>query len=221
MAEIENGSSECVILLHGMGRSKLSMVPADLFLTQKGYRTINVNYPSTKGSVEELAKKYVADAVTQAKAGRCKKIHFLTHSLGGIIIRRYLQEGELPPGSRVVMLSPPNKGSEVTDALKDFFFYQWTTGPAGQELGTDSKSTPNTLAPIDLEVGVITGDRDLEPWFSNLFRGAHDGKVSVERAKLAEMTDFLVVSKTHTFIMMSAEVLTQVAHFFSRGRFSR
>ena len=118
------------------------------------------------------------------------------------------------------MLSPPNQGSEIADLLKDFFLYRWILGPAGQQLGTTADAVPNRLAPIDVPVGIITGDSTLEPWFSSQMPGPDDGKVSVERARLPEMADFLVVHQSHGFIMNDPQVISQVAYFLQYGRFS-
>jgi len=117
------------------------------------------------------------------------------------------------------MLAPPNRGSEVVDYVKDFFAYKWIHGPPGQELGTNPESALNKLKPIDIEVGVIAGDKSLNPIFSALIPGPDDGRVSVERAKLEEMTDFLVVSSTHTYITKNPAVLIQVPYFLEHGKF--
>jgi triacylglycerol lipase len=210
---------ECVILLHGMARTTSSMHDLETYLSGKGYKTVNLAYPSTSESIERIAAVYLPRAIAQCKDGPVDKIHFVTHSLGGIIVRQYLQTNSLPEGSRLVMLAPPNQGTEVVDHLKDFFVYQWIHGPSGQELGTDPASTPNRLKPINIEVGIIAGDMTLNPILSSLIPGPDDGKVSVERAKLREMTDFLVVPSTHTFIMKNPDVLAQVDHFLVHGKF--
>lgn len=210
---------ECVVLLHGLARTASSMDALETYLSGKGYKMVNFAYPSTSESIERIAEVYVPEALARCQSSPVDKIHFVTHSLGGIIVRQYLQTNTLPQGSRLVMLAPPNQGSEVVDYLKDFFAFQWTHGPPGQELGTNPESTPNRLRPINVEVGVIAGDTSLNPIFSTLIPGPDDGKVSVERAKLAEMTDFLVVSSTHTFIMRNPTVLAQVVHFLEHGRF--
>jgi hypothetical protein len=210
---------DCVVLLHGLARTASSMDALDTYLAGKGYKTVNFAYPSTSESIERIAEVYVPEAICRCQSSPVDKIHFVTHSLGGIIVRHYLQTNSLPEGSRLVMLAPPNRGSEVVDYLKDFFAFQWTHGPPGQELGTNPESTPNRLRPIDIEVGVIAGDTSLNPVFSALIPGPDDGKVAVERAKLAEMTDFLVVSSTHTFIMRNPAVLAQVVQFLEHGKF--
>jgi hypothetical protein len=210
---------ECVILLHGMARTPASMHDLETYLSGKGYKTVNFAYPSTTESIERIAEVYLPRAIAQCKGCHDDKIHFVTHSLGGIIVRQYLQTNSLPKGSRLVMLAPPNQGTEVVDYLKDFFAYQWIHGPAGQELGTEPESTPNRLKPIDIEVGIVAGDMTLNPLLSSLIPGPDDGKVSVERAMLDEMTDFLVVPSTHTFIMKNPSVMAQVDHFLVHGKF--
>ena len=210
-----------VILLHGMGRTHRSMARMAQALADEGYLVVNLDYPSTEASIETLSEGIVAETVQTCRRKRpSAPIHFVTHSLGGILVRQYLQTRRLPQNSRVVMLSPPNQGSEIADLLKDFFLYRWILGPAGQQLGTAVDAVPNRLAPIDVPVGIITGDSTLEPWFSSRMPGPDDGKVSVERARLPEMADFLVVHQSHGFIMNDPEVIFQVGHFLQYGRFS-
>ncbi|MGD8702616.1 MAG: alpha/beta fold hydrolase [Desulfosarcina sp.] len=211
-----------VILLHGMGRTHRSMARMARHLEDAGYRVINLDYPSTKADIETLSEGIIADTVQDCRLKYpSAPIHFVTHSLGGILVRQYLQTHRLPPESRVVMLSPPNKGSEIADQLKDNKLYRWFMGPAGQQLGTSEHDLPNRLAPIDVPVGVITGNATLEPWFSAQLPGPDDGKVSVERARLDEMVDFLVVQKSHGFIMNDPHVIAQSIHFLKYGRFKR
>ena len=211
-----------VILLHGMGRTHRSMATMAGHLAEEGFAVVNVDYPSTEADIETLSQGIVADTVRKCQSDTPGvPIHFVTHSLGGILVRHYLQDHTLPPGSRVVMLSPPNRGSEIADSLKDFSLYRWIMGPAGQQLGTGSNAIPNRLKAVDVPVGVITGDRSLEPWFSAQIPGPDDGKVSVERARLPEMADFLVVHRSHGFIMSDADVIAQTAHFLRHGKFKR
>jgi triacylglycerol lipase len=212
----------CVILLHGMGRTHRSMASMADHLADKGYRVVNQDYPSTQASIQTLSQDIVTKTVRRCRSERpSAPVHFVTHSLGGILVRYYLQAHRLPPGSRVVMLSPPNQGSEIADLLKDNVLYRWIMGPAGQQLGTGADAIPNRLGPLDVPVGIITGDSTLEPWFSSRLPGPDDGKVSVERARLAEMADFLVVHKSHAFIMTDPEVIEQTAYFLEHGQFKQ
>jgi triacylglycerol lipase len=222
MAVVEQAPRACVILLHGLGRSNRSMTKMARGLAGQGYLVINLDYPSTRADIGTLSRDALAPVVDRCRGQHpTMPIHFVTHSLGGILVRHYLQHHHLPPGSRVVMLSPPNQGSEIADRLKAFFLYRWIMGPAGRQLGTAADSVPNRLEPVAVPVGVITGDRSLEPWFSLQIPGPDDGKVSVARARLTEMTDFCVVHRSHAFIMDAPEVIDQSAFFLKHGKFKR
>jgi hypothetical protein len=211
--------NEYVILLHGMGRISRSMNDIETALLKEGYRVINVGYPSTRKLVPALIKNYIKPELLKLKSEAASKIHFVTHSLGGILVRALLQTESLPKGSRIVMLSPPNHGSEIVDHYKFSWWYKAINGPAGQVLGTEKTSLPNQLKPIDAEVGVITGNKSYEPWFSRIIPGADDGKVSVESAKLDEMKDFLVVNSGHTLIMKDPKVIHQIKYFLLNAIF--
>lgn len=212
---------ECVVLLHGLGRTEKSMSKLAGRLESLGYIVWNKGYPSTEKGIASLVTDHVRPAVEWADKLGAHKIHVVTHSLGGILIRAYLQDHTLPAGSRIVMLSPPNHGSEIADKLKSFFLYRWVMGPAGQELGTSPDSVPMRLKPVAADIGVIAGTQSMEPWFSTLIPGEDDGKVSVESTKIEEMNDFLVVESTHPFIMDNPEVIDQVIFYLEHGRFRR
>ena len=143
----------------------------------------------------------------------------VTHSLGGLLVRCYLQAARLPPGSRIVMLAPPNHGSEVADRLRHWPLYRWLMASVGQQVGTGPDGIAQQLMPIAEEVGVIAGRQTLQPWFSRLIPGENDGVVSVESARLAEMRDFIVVDSSHTLMMFDRRVRQQVRHFLATGRF--
>jgi triacylglycerol lipase len=213
----EKPNNENVILIHGMGRSAASMALLKNRLEKAGYGVLSESYSSTDGTV----KDHVAwlDEVIERSQSENRKTHFVTHSLGGIVLRMYLKTHTLANPGRVVMLSPPNKGSELADVLKTFKIYQQATGPSGLEIGTGPNSTPNVLGPVNFDLGVITGDFSFNPVFSLLIPGPDDGKVSVARAKVAGMKDFLVVKHSHTFIMNSKEVVSEVVSFLQTGSF--
>lgn len=189
-------------------------------LEATGYEIWNRSYPSRKKPIAELAQIAIEPALEFCEARGIQHIHFVTHSLGGILVRYYLQDNIIPKLGRIVMLAPPNRGSEIVDKLKTYKIYQLFNGPAGQELGTDANSVPNQLRPIAGEIGVIIGNATSDPWFSWLIPGEDDGKVSVASARLDEMTDFLVVSEGHTFIMQKDAVIAQVQTFLQQGGFS-
>jgi len=212
-------NGECVILLHGLGRGPSSMADLASHLVKEGYFVVNKGYPSTQYSAEQIAEAYIPRMLRQCRKHGHKKIHFVTHSMGGIVVRQYLQTHQLPEGSRVVMISPPNQGSELVDAFGEWFFFDWLYGPAGKTLGTDPESLPNRLDPVDAEIGVIAGSRSFNPLYSWMIRGEDDGTVAVQKAKLTEMKDFLVLPHTHTFIAESRDVCRQVVAFLETGRF--
>ena len=213
------GAQEEVILLHGLCRTSRSMVKMERALTDAGYKVRNVDYPSRTASVQKLADDAIGKTVGDCQRDGATKIHFVTHSLGGILVRSYLARHEIPSLGRVVMLAPPNQGSEVVDKLGWLFLFKWINGPAGNELGTGSNSTPNKLGPANFPAGIIAGDRSINWINSLLIPGRDDGKVSVERTKLAGMSDHIVIHATHPFIMQNREVIRQTIQFLRTGGF--
>lgn len=210
---------DTVILLHGMGRTKNAMLILKSRLEDAGFRVVSETYPSTGNSIDKHVE-WLDDLLKTCCSDKTVKIHFVTHSLGGIVVRLYLSERQLPSLGRVVMLSPPNKGSELVDYLKDWEIYKFGTGPSGQELGTGADSIPNRIGPVNFELGVITGDATLNPIFSEIIPGPDDGKVSVESARVEGMKSFLVVPHSHAFIMNSADVAKEVISFLETGAFT-
>ena len=214
------GAQETVILLHGLCRTSHSMAKMERALTNAGYQVQNVSYPSRTASIQKLADDAIGKAVANCRRDGVTKIDFVTHSLGGILVRSYLARHALPELGRVVMLAPPNQGSEVVDKLGWTFVFKWLNGPAGNELGTGTNSTPNQLGPVNYPVGVIAGDRSINWINSLLIPGADDGKVSIERTKLAGMSDHIVIHTAHPFIMKNREAIRQTIQFLRSGAFN-
>lgn len=212
---------EWIILLHGLARTRKSMSVLKKYLEKEGFSVLNVDYPSRKKTIQELAGEIIPTAYQTCLASGASIVHFVTHSMGGILVRCYLEKNRLPQMGRVVMLSPPNKGSEVVDRLKDLSIFKWWNGPAGVQLGTDEKSIPLQLGPPQFETGIITGDWSVNPLLSMLIPGKNDGKVSIRRAQLEGMKDFLVVHSSHPFIMNNETVCRQVASFIHNGKFDK
>lgn len=210
---------EHVVLLHGLIRTSNSMNKMQAFLEQSGYIVCNVGYPSTKLPIDVLTKKAFTEALKCCEEGKATKIHFVTHSLGGILVRNWLKDNEIPNLGRIVMLAPPNKGSEIVDKLGELKLFQWINGPAGNQLGTDTNSVPNQLGPFKGELGVITGDRSINPFLSMMIEGPDDGKVSVERAKVENMKEFKLMPVNHVFIMQDPDVMQAVLNFIRIGVF--
>jgi len=211
---------EAVVLIHGLGRSGKSMRPVARFLKKNGYEPITLSYPSRKKDISSLVDEHIAPALDSLKA-QYSPLHFVTHSLGGILLRAYLQTDSLPAESKIIMLGPPNKGSEVNQFFQRFGWYQHFDGPTGQQLGVDSAtSIPLQLEPVEATIGIIAGDASWELWSSWwIIPGKDDGKVAVESTKLPEMTDFVTVHRTHTFMMNAKEVHRYILNFLQTSRF--
>ncbi len=210
---------ECVVLLHGLARTPRSMTKLAAELTERGYRVVNDGYPSRHHSVADLAEETIPAALENCDAMGATHTHFVTHSMGGILVRYYLSQHQVEDLGRVVMLSPPNQGSEVVDKLGEVPGYYALNGPAGMELGTGEDALPQNLGPVDYDVGVITGNRSINWILSMLIPGPDDGKVAVERARLAGMKDFLVLPHTHPMIMRSERTIDQTLFFLQHGHF--
>lgn len=210
---------EHVILLHGLARTDRSMEPMADALKAAGYAVTNLSYPSRTAPIDRLSEDAIGPALAKCRKAGATRIHFVTHSLGGILVRSYLSRHAIPELGRVVMLGPPNQGSEVVDRIGTWTLFNWVNGPAGRELGTAAGATPNRLGPATVCVGVIAGDRSIN-WINSLMiAGPDDGKVSVERTKIDGMADHLTVHATHPFLMRNAAVIAQTIHFIREGKF--
>jgi triacylglycerol lipase len=210
---------ETVLLLHGLARSSFSMSILERRLKRAGFRVRSKGYGSTRANISQHVA-WLDEVLTQEDMSKTKALHFVTHSLGGIILRKYLQDRTVANLGRVVMLAPPNQGSEVVDQLKGWPLFRYVMGPSGQELGTDPQSVPNSLGKVDFELGVITGNASKSILGAMFLPSPHDGTVAVEAAKVDGMKDFLVVHHSHFFIMNSPSVANQVAIFLRTGKFS-
>lgn len=209
---------EVIILLHGLGRRALAMRPLEKHLEEQGYWLENISYPSRQLSIEALADLAIRPAVEQHACAPA--LHFVSHSLGGILVRQFLATHKPKNLGRCVMLGPPNGGSELVDFLRQFRVYERINGPAGLQLGTDTQSVPQSLGPVDFELGVIAGNKPAIPIKSPFIVGEHDGKVSVERSKIDGMKEHIVLPVTHTFMMRNSAVINQVTQFLAHGSFS-
>jgi triacylglycerol lipase len=217
-------TSRHAILLHGLGRSPRSMRLIERALRAHGYDVHNFGYASRSNGIGALASEVARDI---AECAPNAAIDFVTHSLGGILLRVAIAEG-LVLASRVrraVMLAPPSTGSELADVLPGVpvigRLYTLATGPAGLELGTAPDGLAAQLPDVDFDAGIIAGTRSYNPIFSAILGAPNDGKVRVDRARAAGIRDFLEVPYWHPTLMAAGPVIAQVIYYLDNGRFRR
>ncbi|MFN3826794.1 MAG: esterase/lipase family protein [Micavibrio sp.] len=222
--EEQTSTPDTIVLLHGIGHTRLNMLPIEWALSKRGYRIVNITYPSRQMFLADLGQYLDYQMINHNVWSTSRKVHFVTHSMGGLVVQNYLYHARdrLPRDKigRVVMLAPPIRGSEVADLLRDFLPYRWIFGPAGQELTTDCRSERPIAAPYEL--GIIAGNLGWPYIIAHfLFKGPHDGRVSVKSTQHPDMKDHLVISSTHSFISWNRKVHEHIAHFLMKGEFSR
>ena len=216
-----NPARDGVVLLHGIARTSRSLRTMQVALETAGFNTLNLDYASRRKPLDVLAED-----IHPRIAGFAEKVdaplHFVTHSMGGLLTRAYLAKHRPARLGRVVMLGPPNGGSEVADFLRNFVPYRAWFGPAGQQLITArDQALASILPPIDYPVGIIAGNRSVDPVSSFfLLPGPNDGKVSVQNTKLVGMADHIVVGASHTWLLRNRRAIDQTVAFLRGGRFT-
>ena len=210
-------SGENVILLHGLARTYRSMNYLAEVLKGAGYHVVNADYPSRSATIEMLSEPAISDALSKCLPD--KPVNFVTHSLGGILVRYYLSKHTIDQLKRVVMLGPPNGGSEIVDYLANAPGFTLINGKAGAQLSAQNSAFINSLGAVNFELGVIAGTKSLNPIYSAMLPGDDDGKVTVESTKVAGMSDHISLPVSHTFMMRSQQVIAQTLHFLSQGEF--
>ena len=210
--------ADCVVLLHGLARTANAMEELGERFAEAGYSVVNRGYPSREYPIEELAPLAIEEGIAECPPDAT--VHFVTHSLGGILVRYYLAHETVPRLGRVVMLAPPNQGSEVVDRMRNVPGFRLLNGPAGLQLGTGPDDVPRKLPPVEFPLGVIAGTRTFNLMLSQFLPNPDDGKVSVESTRVEGMTDFVTVPYSHPFIMEREEAIDLALRFIATGRFA-
>ncbi len=215
--DLKPDTGHAVIYLHGIGRTSRSMRPILDAMPTAGFVHVPFEYPSTRVPIAQAAG-YVHSLI--ASLTDVSKISFVVHSMGGLVVRRYLQDHRDSRIHRMVMLGTPNSGAELADMLKRNMIFRTVYGPASQELVTDPDGTIGSLPTPTFEFGVIAGGKGDERGFNPLLPGDDDGTVTIASARLAGASDFLRIPKIHSFLMSDDTAIAAVRCFLEYGRFS-
>ena len=209
-----------VLLLHGIARRASAMRRMERAFAAEGFATLNLDYPARTAALKDLAAMIGPEV--DAFAANVARLHVVTHSIGGLVARALLTRRRPENLGRVVMLGPPNGGSEVADALCRLGAYRRFFGPAGAQLTTErEEALRDLLGSVDYPLGVIAGNRTvyfLESWL--MLPGPNDGRVTVERTRVPGMSDHVTIHATHAMMMWNREVIAEALHFVRHGRFS-
>ena len=217
---LANATQDGVVLLHGISRTALSFRKMQLALERAGFTTVNLDYASRSKPLEALAADI--DPAIQHFTDRIDgSVHFVCHSMGGLLARVYIARHRPKHLGRVVMLGTPNSGSEIAERLKNFGVYRAFFGPAGQQLGTRRDAAIDALfPPVDYPVGIIAGNRSIYPIASRFLPRPHDGRVSIANTKLEGMADHVVVAASHPWLVRNSVAIAQTIAFLREGKFN-
>lgn len=223
--EVAQPTGPVVILLHGLVRTSNSMNVMEKHLQGQGYTTVNFGYASSRKEVGDhaVALKSVIDGL----GDQVTDIYFVAHSLGNIVIRRYLHDTANPLTGlngdprirRIVMLGPPNQGSKVARTFKGSRIFRTIAGKSGDQLARNWAQLSPTLATPSAEFGIIAGGQENEAYSNFLLNGKDDYTVSVEETKLAGASDFMMHPLLHGTMMNQPIVLDATTRFFQQGFF--
>jgi pimeloyl-ACP methyl ester carboxylesterase len=208
-----------VVLLHGISRTARSFRKMQAALERAGFATLNLDYASRRKALEALAED-IHPSIRGFADRLDGSVHFVCHSMGGLLARAYIARHRPKRLGRVVMLGTPNSGSEIADRLKNFGAYRAFFGPAGQQLGTQRDQAINALfPPVDYPVGIIAGNRSIDPLAGTMLPKPHDGRVSVKNTGIAGMADHVVVDTSHPWLVRNSVAIAQTIAFLQDGAF--
>ena len=219
LASAQTDPRETVVLLHGVAMPAFIMHRVARSLKREGYRVVNLSYPSRTLPIEQIAADYLPAQLAAQGVANAPRLHFVTHSMGGLVLRLYLRDHRPANLGRVVMLGPPNHGSRAADHAAQHAFFRLVSGRNIARLGTGPQAIVRTLGPADYELGIIAGNRSNNPLFSRWLGAPNDGAVAVESARLEGMKDFIILPYSHTPMLWRTVALAQVSAFLRQGHF--
>ena len=217
-AQTTPSQQETVVLLHGLGRGKSIMDKMESRMSAAGYVPVVIGYASIGRTPQEILADVSAQLNT-VTADTNSRIHFVGHSLGGLLIRAYLDSNRIKNLGRVVLIGSPNKGTPLVDYFREAWVLK-IAGPIAAALGTDKNNFPHSLRPPYYPVGIIAGTAG---WFNNegIIPGDDDGVVPVESTKIEGMADFILLPVSHSSLPKNEAVALQTIEFLRNGRFKK
>lgn len=221
VAAIQNTGRDYVVLLHGLWRDSSNLDEFEAYFTSRGYQVLNLDYPSRRHSIPEIEALFIRPILKAVPLEESQRIHFVTHSMGGIVLRLYFENNSLPQAGRSVMISPPNHGSNWADLLEERESYRSIAGPAAYGLRTKNNRLLESLGPATFDLGIIAGNKSYFNAENDLLPGEDDGMVAVESMKLEGMRDMIILHDHHRGLTRNKQAMQQAEHFIENGRFQR
>ena len=216
---IDNDNPETVVVLHGISKTNAITYLLAKRIAAAGFEVYNITYPSTKYTINDLVD-ILNDKLLELNIDKKRKLNFVGHSMGGLLIRGYLNKYKPANLHRVVMIGTPNHGSELANYFKNWWIFKKKFGVAGEQLGIDQKGLDGLFGPVYYNLGIIAGKTSSNPIFSSIIVGEDDGLVSVESTKLEGMNDHIVLNFSHTMGLFYRDVANEVIEYLKTGSFT-
>ena len=234
-------NQDFLVLLHGIyGKSSDMESIAQNF--KDNYRIINIQYPTTKETAEEISDLYIEPNIENIKEqifsenfhkkienqyyeidensnkinknfNQNVKINFVAHSMGTGILRYYLKENPLENLGKVVFISPPSHGSHLADVP----FVDKLPSMLGKvvpQFSTKKDSFVNQLGEPDYNYMILIGNKTNNPLYSMIIRGKDDGMVPLKTAKMKSDNFKIIENTTHTSILKDKRTMKEISEFF-------
>jgi len=205
-------SAEAVVLIHGLWMPALVMALLARRLRRAGWATFRFSYSSRHATLRENAA-VLAEFVQGIAVPR---VHFVAHSLGGLLLMQLLQDAPGTPPGRVVLLGTPYHGSHVASRLSRHAWGRWLCGQSLDRalLGDGPRWTG------ERELGIIAGTLPIGAgWIVPGLAKPNDGTVAVAETVVAGRADAITLPVTHSGLVFSAAVARQLVHFLNTGKF--
>ncbi|MCC2646219.1 MAG: alpha/beta fold hydrolase [Rickettsiaceae bacterium] len=214
-------AQECVVLLHGYGRSSKSMRSIESLLVSHNYKVINIDYPSRQFNLTDITHKKVKPLIVEC-LNKEEKIHFVGYSMGGVITKHFIETHQVPNLGNVVFIASPIKGSDISAKLSKNSFFRLIFGPAAADLSTESDFVKSLKEEIFYPLGIITASISHNPLTSLfLLPGPNDGTVTLASTRIKGIADHIIINANHNSIINLEETHKQVLSFLKNRSFKK